>query len=152
MKLQVVEASPEFACGTYGPLAIAVWEAPATERSAMSAAQVLRMLGAGRDDVYMLAVLSTNTPPAGNEVRDIISAAVRDLGAKVRATATVVEGEGFRAAAMRAALLGMNMIMRRSHPQKSFGTLGEAVSYLSQQSDELREENLLRAVHQLRQR
>lgn len=149
-KLQVTEASSEFACGTFGPLAIAVWEVATTQQTAETAARMLRMLGTSRSEIYLLAILSPETPPPTNEARDIMSAAVRDLGAKVQASANVVEGTGFRAAAMRAALLGMNMIMRASHTQKAFATVGEAAAYLAEQSNELEERAVINAVTQLR--
>jgi hypothetical protein len=151
LKLQVVERSTEFSCGSYGPLAISVWDRPATEPDARAASQLLRTLSTTRSEVLVLAILGPNTPPAGSEIRDIIGKALQDLGPKLRGSATVVEGQGFRAAALRAALLGMSMVVRSSHPQKTFATVGEAAAFLSTLSDELRESNIVQAVTQLRE-
>lgn len=150
LKLQVGERDSGFACGSYGPLALSLWDRAATVEDARAAATLLRTMFTTKSDVLVLAVLGPDTPPPGNDIREIISKALQEIRPKLRGSATVVEGQGFRAAALRAAMLGMSMIVRSDH--KSFATVTEAAAFLSPLSDELSTNDVVRAVSQLRER
>lgn len=152
MKLQVIERTPDFACGIFGPVAIAAWEGVGTLQDAQTATQMLRAMADSHEEILMLGILGPNASPAPSEVRDLVSGGIRDLGPKLRGVAAVVEGQGFRGAAVRAALLGITMVLRPAHPQKSYATVAEAVVFLAHQKKGLKEAALLQAISELRQR
>src|SRR5688572_26492196 len=148
MKLEVVAKSPTFACGYFGPLAVTVWEGAAAPADAQAAITLLNAVAKDDEQVLMLAILGPNAPPATADVRDAISNAIRRLGPQVKAAASVVEGEGFRAAAMRGALIGMGFVVRMNYPHKIYATVGEAVAFLAGYDDRLKATVLASAVAQ----
>jgi hypothetical protein len=73
------------------------------------------------------------------------------LGDKARAVVQVVEGQGFRAAAIRGVLIGMGLVIRPKHPEKVCQTVGEGAQFLCQYSDgRLLPHDVVRAVAELR--
>lgn len=143
-----------FGCGSVGPLAISVWDEPPTERHARHAAELLSEVGARHSGVLVLAVVGESTPPPNNEVREILGVAMSRLvkAGKVLAASQVVEGQGFRAAAIRGVLIGMGIVIRPQHPEKVFATVLEAATFLAEKSDgQVSSRDIIRAVDAIRE-
>lgn len=130
-----VHRSDAYVGGSYGPLAIALWEDRGTFEHARHAASLLEKLTTQHDVIYAIAVLGPKVPPPESDVREAIGSVVRKLGTKIGAIANVVEGQGFRASAMRSVLTGMVLFTRRSHAQTVCSDVQEACRFLSEQSD-----------------
>lgn len=131
MRLNVFESGDGFGCGTYGPVAIAVWETSASLKQAQAAASMLNQLAATEDPCFLLAILGPGAPPGDSEVRETIQSAIKRVDSRIGGVVNVVEGEGFRAAAMRAALTGMGLVIRSRYPNRSFGSIPEAASFVA---------------------
>ena len=68
--------------------------------------------------------------PPDNIARDIITAFLRDLDAKLIAYATVMSGEGFVYAGLRALSSTFTLVSRNKSPQKFLPTIDEAVTWI----------------------
>jgi hypothetical protein len=99
----------------------------------------------------VLSVLGPNTPPPDSVVRQFIANAFAKRENQILALAQVVEGEGFRVAALRAVLIGIAMLIRPPFPQKAFPTILEASEFLATHSEgRLKGTAIATATHQIR--
>jgi len=132
MRLESVVNGPGFASGLYGPLHLSVWDTAATVDQARKAAANLAALGRGEDRILMMAVLGPSCPPPDNAVRDIFAAELNRLSGRITAVANIIEGQGFRAAAMRAVLTGLTLVLRsQQQEQKACATVEEGSQFLA---------------------
>lgn len=151
MKLESVISTPGFASGVYGPLLVSIWDTAATVDQARSAASMLAALGRTEDQILMMAVLGPSCPPPDNAVRDIFAAEINRLSGRIAAVANIVEGQGFRAAAMRAVLTGLALVIRSPQLQKACPTVDDGAHFLADHSHgRLTASAISRTVIQLR--
>ena len=150
-ELRWLSVTPGLASAAFGPLAISVWTSAPTLEHASTAATLLASLGKVQPKLLVLAVLGPNTPPPDGAVREILAHQLTRLGAQIAAVANVVEGQGFRAATMRAVLTGMVLVIRPTYPQRACATIEEAAGFLAERSDtRLDAPGIVRAVQKLR--
>lgn len=135
MKLDSVSTHPGFAAGRLGPLHLSIWDTRSTPEQAARAIEVLEGLGREEERVLVLAVLGANTPPPDDAVRDLFAAGFGRLGKRVVAVGNVIEGQGFRAATMRAVVTGLTLVIRAPHPQRTFATIEEGARFIAEQSE-----------------
>jgi hypothetical protein len=97
----------------------------------------------------MLSVVGSDctVPPAS--VRNRLISEVKSVQKQLIAAVTVIEGSGFRAAAVRGAVTGMTLLLRASYPAKTFATVRDAGEFLATIAP-LGAEDITRAVEQLR--
>lgn len=151
MSLTSVVSGAGFAAGIVGPLHVTVWDTAVGVAHARMASDLLAKLGRNEDRVLVMAVLGPNTPPPDSVVREIFATEFGRLGPRVVAVANVIEGQGFRAAAMRAVVTGLTLVIRAAHPQKACSTIDEGSHFLADLSDgRLTPSAITRAVFQLR--
>jgi hypothetical protein len=137
--------------GVLGPLAIAIWYESPTVAAAQAAASMLLELAERENSMFSLAVLTANTSPPDGHVREILAESARRVDGKVLAWATVIEGQGFRAAATRAVLGSLGLIVRSNQRHKTTSTVDDAATYLATQSDNrLRSSAIVQAAADLR--
>jgi hypothetical protein len=80
----------------------------------------------------IIVVIDSANPPPDDKTRDAISKAMKDRGSRVSALAYVVLGSGFRAGAVRAALVTLNLLSQAPYPKKVFANnLGDAVEWIA---------------------
>lgn len=151
LRLSNVRQTESLKCGSYGPLFISIWSAQANEEMARQAGLAMRGIAKERGRIYVLSVLGAETPPPETHVRNMIASTFDELEPHIAAVANVIEGQGFRAAALRGVLIGMGMMMRRSRPEKVSATVEDAALFISGQSDrQLASQGIVRAIEQLR--
>lgn len=135
MELKSVTSAPGFRAGLFGPLHISIWDTQVVPEHARSAAALLAQLGRVEDRALVLAVLGPNTPPPDGIVRDIFASEFSRLGPRVVAVANVIEGQGFRAAAMRAVVTGLALVIQAGPRQKACMTLEEGAMFIAERSE-----------------
>jgi hypothetical protein len=77
----------------------------------------------------LVIIPSTATPPS-DEVRRAINDVLTRLGPKLRCLCWLVEGSGFRAATVRAALAGLRILSRPPYPTLVSGDLRTALRWV----------------------
>jgi hypothetical protein len=151
MEIQLVGKSVGFAAGSYGPIALSVWNGPSTPEHARQAAALLAAVARAEDKILMMAVLGPEVPPPDAAVREILSEQIQKIEKQILATANVIEGQGFRAATIRAVITGMGLVIRPPYPQKVFARVEQGAAFLAENSQgRLSASNVVRAVHDLR--
>ncbi|HEY3446351.1 MAG TPA: hypothetical protein VGK67_08290 [Myxococcales bacterium] len=78
----------------------------------------------------IIVVIDASHPPPDNDTRDAISKAMKNRGDRVSALAYVVLGSGFRAGAVRAALVTLNLLSQAAYPNKVFLKMNDAVDWI----------------------
>lgn len=149
--MENVAKSAGFATAAFGPLALSVWDSIPTPSQARSAATLLATLAKTEKNILVMAVLGANVPPPDGEVREILSQQLAKIDDRVRAVANVIEGQGFRAATVRAVLTGMSLVLRTKRPEKVCNSVEEAGLFVASHSDRrLTMTDVTRAVADLR--
>src|SRR5882672_9461767 len=77
-----------------------------------------------------LSVVDTSVALPDDATRKLSADLMQKISSQQMASATVLEGEGFKAGAARAAVAGMILLSRTSMPQKPFATIDAAVVWL----------------------
>lgn len=135
MKLENVTRVRGFASASFGPLAISIWDTTARVDDARIAADLLTTVSRRDSPILVLAVLGPETPPPDGPVRDMLAKRLTELGEKkISCVANVVEGQGFRAAALRGVLIGMAAIIRPKYPQVTCASVPEGSQVIAENS------------------
>lgn len=115
--------------GTWRNLLVAVWRtetrAPAVER----VSRVLGALAATHGDVALLQVVEAGATAPDGEARRGISAMLKEHASVLRCSAVVYEGDGFRAATLRAVVTGISLLSKPSYPHVVFGSTITAINW-----------------------
>ena len=115
--------------GTWRNLLVAVWRtetrAPAVER----VSKVLGRLATAHRDVALLQVVEAAATAPDADARRAISAMLREHASVIRCSAVVYEGDGFRAATLRAVVTGIALLSRPSYPHVVFGSTIAAINW-----------------------
>jgi hypothetical protein len=93
-------------------------------------ATVTNLIRAGHSGVGIMVVIRPDAKPPSEEVRKHIVRVAREFAPHVLAFAHVIEGEGFLAAAKRAAMTFIMTTARLGFPLKVFSNMREAMPWL----------------------
>jgi len=105
------------------------------------------------EQVLLLTIVDMTAPLPALEVRIEIAGALHRLNGKLARSAVVFEGEGFRAASVRAVVAGVSLFARASYPHRIFSRVGAAGRFLAGGADGVpAPHELIRAVNQARAR
>jgi len=91
---------------------------------------MLELAARQRNGVGMLVWINANAPLPTKEIRDELQSMFARCDARLRAHVHVVDGTAFRAAGVRAVLLGLNVFSRKAHPTQVCQSLGDAIAWL----------------------
>jgi hypothetical protein len=138
-----------FCAAALGPLAIAIFDRETTEEDAEGVARLLAQVSRAHPKLAMLSIVGSNCPVPDTNVRNRLTSEVKNIQKQLIASATVIEGTGFRAAAVRGVVTGMTLLLRASYPAKTFATAREAAEFLTGIAP-LGAEEITNAVEQLR--
>ena len=129
--LRVISAGSEYAYVVFGNL---IFGLETTEPSVPYIdgfhATVNNLVRAGNPGVGIMVVIRADAKPPSEAVRKHIVRVAREFGPHVLAFAHVIEGEGFLAAAKRAAMTFIMTSARLGFPLKVFSNLREAMPWL----------------------
>lgn len=150
VQLRQIAARPGFALGAYGPVALSVWDSEPTLEDARGSTRLLGELAKRHERIGLLAVLGTSCSVPDDEVRSELRRGVTAVAGSVGAVANLVEGLGFRSAALRGVLTSMVLMIRPGYPQKIFGELEPAAAFLAWHLDGVEPRDLRSALRALR--
>jgi hypothetical protein len=138
-----------FCAAALGPLAIAIFDRATTAQDADSVARLLGQVARAHPKLAVLSIVGSDCTVPDANVRNRLTSEVKNIQKQLIASATVIEGSGFRAAAVRGVVTGMTLLLRASYPAKTFATVREAVEFLAGIGP-LAAEDITSAVDQLR--
>jgi len=115
--------------GVWRNLLIAVWRtetrAPAVDR----VSAVLGKLARTHRDVALLQVIEEGATAPDADARRAISNLLKQHGSVIRCSAVVYEGDGFRAATLRAVVTGIALLSRPLYPHVVFASTISAINW-----------------------
>jgi hypothetical protein len=145
-----VTQSDGFAVAALGRVAIAVFDRAPSIAEAHAMAKVLSAVVRSHQAVNILSVVGGECKLPDGPVRDQLTRDVKAVQAQIGFVATVIEGDGFGAAALRGAVTGMTLVLRPSYPTKVFANIQEAAELVVRGAG-LRPSEVAIAVAKLRQ-
>ena len=111
-----------------GPVAVLCWHERPTIAALKATQDFFVAHYQGRDMALLTIVEPTAAPPESHERAHMLANMHRFTG--LRVVASVIEGEGFKAAAIRAVMAGLNLALRQPYPIRIFATVTEAAPWL----------------------
>jgi hypothetical protein len=108
-----------------------VWKRDTTAEGVEALAQTYREHAARYPSgVYLLTIVERDAPMPPTEQREAVAVFLRSGSGRTRMSAVVIEGTGFRAAAVRSVVTGLAMLVRLPYPHEIFGSLEQAAKWL----------------------
>jgi hypothetical protein len=129
--LETIEDNESFRVGLAGDLVVFYHFAPMTAVTVEQVRQVFDRMVATKSRFANLVVMQEGLPAPSSEFRDGMIRVVRERADHVAGLALIIQGKGFGAAALRAALAGMTLLARTRYPIKAFATVSEGTRWLS---------------------
>ncbi|MBL8684795.1 MAG: hypothetical protein JNK05_36805 [Myxococcales bacterium] len=106
---------------------------PAVQRISETIERVTRHRSS---NTRMLVVTSATMKAPDSEAREAMMASNRRTASKMAAVALAIEGEGFGAAAVRAVISGMYLVLKPPHPLKTHSDIATAARWLLEQTSD----------------
>ncbi|MBX3274639.1 MAG: hypothetical protein KF729_30515 [Sandaracinaceae bacterium] len=126
-----IELSAEFRLGACGPIAVSVWQSAPRIEHAQASVALLQRLSRAHGKIGLLAILAEGCALPDEAVRATLGEGLVRVESHIAGVANVVEGQGFRAAALRGALTSLALLVGARYPQKVFGDVGAAAAFLA---------------------
>ena len=151
MDIDRISTDRDFRLGALGPLAISVWESSPKVEHAVSSVALLRRLVKEHERIFLLAVVGEGCSVPSAPVRKALSEGLRTIAESILAVASVIEGQGFQAAAQRGVITGIGIVVSRPYPLEVFDSVQRAARFLERRAGpRLPDGETSRAVGQLR--
>jgi hypothetical protein len=132
MDVKIHASSRDCVFATWERLVLAVWRGNTTVAAVRRGDQVLAQYAAECGErVFLLTVVEENSPLPPLEARMELAACLRRASTVVARSALVFEGEGFRAASVRAVVAGISLFSRPEYPHRVFASVGSAARFLA---------------------
>ena len=146
------EGTDGFRCTALGSLVIAVFDRASNPQTADAMGRVLARAASANPTLAILTVVGPECTVPDASVRNRLTSDVKSIQKQLIAAVTVIEGSGFRTAAVRAAVTGMTLLLKASaYPAKTFATVAEGGEFLAGLMS-LSASDIAEAVTQLRAR
>lgn len=108
-----------------------VWKGETTVAGMESYTAVYRELSLRfPSGIYLLTVVEQNAPMPSPEAREAVAVFMKQGAGRIRMSAVVHEGAGFRAAAVRSVVTGFAMLAKVPYPHRVFATVEQAAKWL----------------------
>jgi len=149
--LTEAERGDGFACAALGQLVIAVFDRASDAQNAEAMARISTQTARDNPTLVILTVVGPACTVPESSVRSRLISQVKAVQKQLVAAVTVIEGSGFRTAAVRGVVTGMTLLLKASsYPAKTFATVPEAANFLAGIVS-IDAEYITRAVKQLRE-
>jgi len=109
-----------------------VWKRETTVAGVAKTEKVFRELYQRHSSgLYLMTIVEEGALMPNAEARETVAVFLRSVAGKLRMSAVVHEGSGFRAAAVRSVVTGLSMLVRLPYPHEIFATVEQAAKWLS---------------------
>lgn len=128
---EILSRGSNLTVATWRNLFVIVWRGVVTLSAVEHADALLKRFAetvSGR--IVVMIVIEERTPPPGLHTRNATVGVLRRMAPRILCLPVICEGQGFLASAQRAAIAGMNLILRYPYPHKTFATVDEAAEWL----------------------
>jgi hypothetical protein len=154
MDVRIEDSTSDYVFAHWDRVVLAVWRGKTTS-SAVRRGELFFDQHATRcaGPVLLLTVIEPAAPLPPLEARMELVAFLQRGAGRIERSALVFEGEGFRAASVRAVVAGMSLFSRPAYPHRVFSSVGNAARFLAGgKSGSPAPHLLIRAMRDARQR
>jgi len=130
MDVKIELSTRDAVMAVWDRVVLVVWRGNTTVALARRAEQVFHA-HSGRDQALLLTIVEATAPLPRLEARAELAGALRRGNGHVERSALVFEGEGFRAASVRAVVAGVSLFSRPDYPHRVFGNVRSAAVFLA---------------------
>jgi hypothetical protein len=131
--VRVIYSDPTVAVGEIGRFCVAIWRGEVTrqrfEKQRWGLTEVVQRHPRG---IGFMCVIEPSSKPPDAEFRRASVEMVEEHGERLHCVGLVIEGTGFAAALIRAAISSMLLLHRRRSPVADFANVTSAVRWMSQ--------------------
>ncbi len=126
----IIETSDDLAIGTWADFMFTIFRRSSEVDVVTRSATELRKFAMTRKSgVGMITIIKQKASFPSQKARRVLTDSIAKVN--VLASATIMEGQGFRAAAVRGAVTGISMVISPAYPTKIFSRPGEACAWIS---------------------
>jgi len=131
MDVRIKVSSRDAVFALWDRVALALWRGKTTSGAVRRGSEILAEHAAAWDGrVLLLTVVEENVPLPALEARMELVSLLKNANGLVERSALVFEGEGFRAASVRAVVAGVSLFSRPEYPHRVFASVGAAARFL----------------------
>jgi N-acetylglucosamine kinase-like BadF-type ATPase len=127
----VLGSSTDHLFAGWGALFMVVWRHETTLAAVAELAPLVTQFAAQHPRFALLVIVEESASLPSSTVRERIAASLQRVAPYIGASAVVHEGSGFRAAAVRAVLAGLGLIVRPPYPHQIFARVDAAGRWLA---------------------
>ncbi len=133
MDVRIQETSHDVVFAVWDRVALAVWRNNTTVGGLRRAERIFQEYVMERSEPLLMLTLieSTATLPS-LEARIELATVLKRANGLLERSALVFEGDGFRAASIRAVVKGVSLFSKQSYPHGIFGSVSAAAQFLTQ--------------------
>ena len=114
-----------------GPVFVNMWRGAITVERLERVVGIQRKLFVDHPSMGVVTIIEPTTPLIGNKEREVGDRLQRETAKHLVATAYVIEGSGFMAAAARGVLSTTQMLLRSAFPMKAFSNVDAAAKWIA---------------------
>ncbi|MFW6066845.1 MAG: hypothetical protein ACOC97_00785 [Myxococcota bacterium] len=125
-------ADLDLATGAWRHLYVLVWRNDTTLEGVERVRKDFRDWAAGVEGpLALITVVQEQCPLPSPEARKDLGRWLGEISDRIRASAVIYEGAGFKSASVRGVVTGLTLIARQAYPHKVFASVSEAALWLS---------------------
>lgn len=129
-KVITLSRAADYTTARYQDLVLQLWHKQTTlDGVAALRTAIGKVADESKEGLRLLIVVEPGAAMPPREARGKIADFMTDYRASIRATALAFEGEGFRAASIRAVVTGLNLLTHHPFPYGVFSTIPEALNW-----------------------
>jgi len=128
-ELTLFEHDDQHGVGAWRNVLIVVWRKETRADAVDGVSAVLGELIHKHRDVALLQVIEERATAPDADARRALSAMLKQHGASIRCSALVYEGDGFKAATLRAIVTGIALLSRPAYPHVVFASTLAAINW-----------------------
>jgi hypothetical protein len=132
MDVKIEISTKDVVVAAWDRVVLVAWRANTTVALLRRAEQALHLhASSGSEPVLLLTVVEATAPLPQIEARVELVALLKRANGCVERSGLVFEGEGFRAASVRAVVAGLSLFSRPDYPHRVFGNVRSAARFLA---------------------
>jgi hypothetical protein len=129
-KIVSLSSSVDFTSARLNDIVLQIWHKVTTLAGvAALRAAIAKVASESAAGLRLLVVVESRAAMPTRSARENIAAFMTEFKSSIRATSLAFEGEGFRAASVRAVVTGLNMLTHHPFPYGVFPTIEKALAW-----------------------
>ena len=138
------------AIGTTDHLLMCLWRTATTPEAVSELHRIAVRHSRASEPMAMLTVVEATSEMPDGDIRGQLASLFQELGDRVSCSALIFEGDGFRAAAVRGIVTGINLVAKQPFPHKVFAQVSEAATWIDRHDTNLSSRDVLQNMKELR--